>query len=70
MTKSRLKSLELENQEMNLAICVLNTDLSEANKMLADNHISVDLGSQLSKLKPINKRPSSLAADKFMPWPK
>ena len=33
--------------------------------MLADNQPLVSVGTQLSKLKPINKRPSSLAVDIF-----
>ena len=65
VTKSRLKILELENQEMKLTICALNSELAEAKKMLADNHPLVSLGDQLSKLKSINKKISLLAADIF-----
>ena len=46
-------------------MCALNKYLVEVNKMLSDNHPLVSLGSQLSKLNSINKRPSSLAADIF-----
>ena len=65
VTKSRLKSLELGNQEMNSSICTLNADLAEAKKVLANNQPLVSLGAQLSELKSINKRTSSLAADIF-----
>ena len=65
MTKSRVKSLELEDQEMKLTICALNAELVEANNMLAENQPLVSLGAQLSKLKSINKWTSSLAADRF-----
>ena len=65
MTKSRLKSLELENQEMKLTICSLNADLSDYNKILSENQPLVSLGDQLSKLKSINKQTPSLAADIF-----
>ena len=37
VTKSRLKSLELENQKMKLTIFALNVELEEANKLLSDN---------------------------------
>ena len=37
VTKSGLKRLELENQEMNSNICALNAELAEAKKMLAEN---------------------------------
>ena len=37
VTKSQLKSLELENQEMKLTICTLNADLIETKKILYDN---------------------------------
>ena len=65
MTKSQLKSLELENQEMKLTICELNSGFTEAKKMLADNQPLVSLGAQLSRLKSINKRRTLLAADIF-----
>ena len=65
MTKLPLKSLELENKGMKLTICALNAELSEANNILADNHPLFSLGTQLSKLNSINKRLSSLAADRF-----
>ena len=65
MTKSQLKSLELENQEMKLTICELNSGFTEAKKILADNQLLVSLGAQLSRLKSINKRQTSLAADIF-----
>ena len=39
VTKSRLKSLELENQEMKLTICTLNSELLEAKKVVADNQM-------------------------------
>ena len=65
MTKSLLKSLELENQEMKSTIFVLNAELSDSKNMLEENHPLVILGTQLSKLKSINKRPSLLAADRF-----
>ena len=35
VTKSRLKSLELENQEIKLTICALNSELEEAKRVLA-----------------------------------
>ena len=50
---------------MKLSIYELNLELSEAKKMLAENQPLVILGAQLSKLKSIKKRPSSLAADIF-----
>ena len=65
MTKSRIESLELEKQEMMSTICALNTELAEANNMLADNQPLVSLGDQLSKLKSINRVISLLAADRF-----
>ena len=37
VTKSRLKSMELENQEMKSNICTLNVELSKAKNMLAKN---------------------------------
>ena len=49
---------------MKSIICTLNADLAEANNILADNQPLVSLGTQLSKLKSINKQPS-LAADRF-----
>ena len=65
MTKSWIKSFELENQEMKSTICALNAELAEAKEMLADNHPLVSLGAQLSKLYSINKQPPSLAANIF-----
>ena len=65
VTKLRLKSLELENKEMKSTICALHAELEESKKMLEDNHKLFSLGTQLSKLKSINKRPSLLAADRF-----
>ena len=65
VTKLQLKILELENQEIKSTICALNKNLSEAKKMLADNQPLVSSGTQLSKLKSISKRPSSLAEDRF-----
>ena len=65
MTKLQLKILELENQEIKSTICALNKNLSEAKKMLADNQPLVSSCTQLSKLKSISKRPSSLAEDRF-----
>ena len=65
VTKSRLKSLEFENQEMKSNICALDAEWAEAKNMLADNQPLVSAGAQLSKIKSINKRPSSLAADIF-----
>ena len=50
VTKSKLKSLELKNQEMKSTICALNADLAEAKKMLADSQLLVSAVSQLSKL--------------------
>ena len=50
---------------MNQTLCALNSELSEAKKMLADNHPLVSLGAQLSKLKSINQGPTSLDADQF-----
>ena len=50
---------------MKSTICALNAELAEANKILADNQPLVSLCAQLSKLKSINKQPSSLAADRF-----
>ena len=57
VTKSRVNSLELEDQEMKLTICALNTELVEANNMIAENQFLVSSGHQLYKLKSINKRP-------------
>ena len=57
MTKSRVKSLELEDQEMKLTICALNAELVEAKKLLSDNQLLISAGYQLSKLRTINKRP-------------
>ena len=65
VTKPRLNSLELENQEMKSTIYALNEEWEEAKKILADNQPLVSLGAHLSKLKSINKRPPSLAADRF-----
>ena len=65
VTKSRLNILELENQEMKLTICALNSELAEAKKVLADNQPLVSLGDLLYRLKSINKRPPSLVADIF-----
>ena len=65
VTKSRLKSLELENQEMKSTICALNSQLADTKKILADNQPLVSTGAQLSKLKSINKRLSSLSAGRF-----
>ena len=45
---------------MKPTICALNSDFSEAKNMLADNQPLVSAGDQLSKLKSINKQPSSL----------
>ena len=50
---------------MKSTICALNSELAEAKKMLADNHMLVNLGAQFSKLMSINKQPPSLAADIF-----
>ena len=50
---------------MKSTICELNAVLAEAKEMLADNYPLVSLGSQLYKLKSIDKRPSFLAADRF-----
>ena len=50
---------------MKSTICVLNADLAEGKKMVADNQSLVSVGVQLSKLNSINKIPSSLAADRF-----
>ena len=55
VTKSQLESLRAENKAMNLIICAFNAEFSETKKMLADNQPLVCLGSQLSKLKLINK---------------
>ena len=65
MTKLLLKSLELENKEMKLTICALNSEFAEAKKMLADNQTLVSLGAHLYRLKSINKRPPSLAVGRF-----
>ena len=48
VTKSGLKSLELENQEMKLTIYALNADLEEAKKILLGKQPLVILDSQLS----------------------
>ena len=63
VTKLRLYSLKLENQEMKSTICALNAELEEAKDILAENQPLVSLGAQLSKIKEINKQPSSLDAD-------
>ena len=70
VTKSRLKSLELENQEMKLTICSLNAELADAKNMLADSQLLVSSGSQLSKLKSIRKNQHFLMMIYFMLWPK
>ena len=55
VTKSRLKSLELENHKMKLIICAFNAYLLEAKKILEDNQTLVSAGDQLSKLKSMDK---------------
>ena len=50
VTKLRLKSLELENQETKSTICALNVKLTEARKMILENQMLVSAGAQLSKL--------------------
>ena len=47
VTKLRLNSLKLENQEMNLTICALNAELAKGKKILAYNQLLVSLGAQL-----------------------
>ena len=46
-------------------ICTLNSDLVESKKMLLYNQLLVSLVTQLSKIKSINKLPSSLASDRI-----
>ena len=65
VTKSQLKSLELENQEMKYFIYALNEELADAKKMLVDNQPLVSVGAQLSKLNSTKKQPSLLATDIF-----
>ena len=65
MTKLRLQSLELENQEMKSTTCALNAELVNAKKILSNNQPLVSAGAQLSKLKSINKQPLYLAVDIF-----
>ena len=50
---------------MKLTIYALNAELVEANKMLVENQTLFSLGSHFSKLKSINKQPSSLSTDRF-----
>ena len=69
MTKSRLNSLELDNQEIKLTICALNSELAEAKKILAGNQPLVSLRAQLYRIKSINKRPPLMAADRFYAIP-
>ena len=46
-------------------MCTLNADLAESKKMLAENQPLVSADAHFYKLNSINKRPSSLAVDKF-----
>ena len=64
MIKSRLKSLELEYQEMKSTICKLKAESAEAKTMLSENHMLISAGNKLSELKPINRWPSPLDADR------
>ena len=50
---------------MKFTMCTLNADLAESKKMLAENQPLVSADAHFYKLKSINKRPSSLAVDKF-----
>ena len=50
---------------MKVTICALNAEFPEAKDMLSDNRPLFRFGTQLSKLKSINQRLTSLSTDIF-----
>ena len=50
---------------MKSTICSFNAELAEAKNMIVENQTLLILGTRLSKINAINKRPPSLDADRF-----